>query len=138
MVLDNLQGICPKSEEQAALIDTVKSERISKWLIEKVESDQEGIVMCGICRHFSQIHPYLLDVGILDNLIEIKPPSKEQRYNILKESFAPSEEFARTKEVKLQNMAQLTEYFMTKDLYWLKSELSHSVIAEEDFEESFR
>jgi hypothetical protein len=39
LVLDNIQGICPRTEEQAPLIDTVKSERICKWVLQKIESE---------------------------------------------------------------------------------------------------
>jgi len=99
---------------------------VATWIltkIEQIEKQDLPIVICGICRHFTQIHPYLLDVGALDNLVELRPPTKDQRYQIIKEHYSPSEEFARTKEVKLQQMSQQTEYFVNKDLYWLKCEL---------------
>ena len=44
----------------------------------------QEVKIVGVARHFSQVNPKLFDIGIMDNLIEMKPPSKEQRYEVLK------------------------------------------------------
>ena len=98
LVLDNIQGVCPKAEDQGGLIEAVKSQRITGWLLDKIEQTDNNVVICGICRHFSQLNPHLLDVGALDNLVEVTPPTKEQRYEVLKEKLTP--EYA-DKEFKL-------------------------------------
>ncbi len=49
-------------------------------------------------------------------MIELQAPNKEQRYELLKSEIAAH--FA-TKELQLQKMAQQTEYFLAKDLFYL-------------------
>lgn len=56
----------------------------------------------------------LLDVGCFDTMVEMQAPSKEARYQIIRDIVATEE--MRTKEVQIQKLAQMTEYFNGRDL----------------------
>jgi SpoVK/Ycf46/Vps4 family AAA+-type ATPase len=47
-------------------------------------------------------------------LVELKPPSTQERYQLFKEHICPE---LKAKEVQLQSLAQKTEYFLVNDLY---------------------
>ena len=71
--------------------------------------------MMGIVRHYMQsLSMKLLDVGCFDTMVEMQAPSKEARYQIIKDVVVSEE--LRTKEVQMQRLAQLTEYFNARDL----------------------
>jgi ATP-dependent 26S proteasome regulatory subunit len=87
MVLDNINAICPmigKEEGQNSLNEIIKTEKFSALVTGFIELQEVKIV--GVSRHFSQINPKLFDIGLMDHLVEMKPPSKEQRYEILKKN----------------------------------------------------
>lgn len=42
----------------------------------------------GIARHFMGINTKMLDIGMFDTLIEMQAPSKDQRYQIVRELIA--------------------------------------------------
>ena len=91
-MLDNVNGICPNLEEltyPGSTADIVKSERIASWLTKKIEK-HPGVSLVAVARHFSQINTRLLDVGCFDNLIELQPPTKEQRLEIIRDLIAPA------------------------------------------------
>lgn len=52
------------------MVEQVKSERASKWLLAKLE-DNPSIVMVIVARHFSLVNGKLLDVCCFDTLIEL-------------------------------------------------------------------
>ena len=114
------------------MLDVVKSERITRWLLNKIEEHPDTFIVI-IARHFSLVNSQLLDVGYFDNLIEMQPPTKEQRYIVIRDMIAPSD--FQSKEVKLLAMSQQTEYFLTKDLYYLTTQKSSLLNAE--FETQF-
>lgn len=62
-----------------------------------------------ITRHFSDINPKLLEIGYLDNLIELQLPTKEKRAEALK--------VLPFSEVQIDELAALTEYFKIENLY---------------------
>ena len=71
--------------------------------------------MMGIVRHYMQsLAMKLLDVGCFDTMVEMQAPSKEARYQIIKDVVVGEE--MRTKEVQMQRLAQMTEYFNGRDL----------------------
>ena len=71
--------------------------------------------MMGIVRHYMQsLSMKLLDVGCFDTMVEMQAPSKEARYQIIKDVVVSEE--LRTQEVQMQRLAQLTEYFNGRDL----------------------
>ena len=91
-VLDNVNGICPNLEEltqPGSAADIVKSERIASWLVNKI-AKHPGVSMVVIARHFSLVNTRLLDVGCFDNLIELQPPTKEQRLEVIRDLIAPA------------------------------------------------
>ena len=95
-----MNGICPSLEEASQpgnTIEIVKSERISRWLADKIEQNP-NVSMVAIARHFSLVNASLLDVGCFDNLIELQPPTKEQRYSVIRDLVAPAD--FQSKEVK--------------------------------------
>jgi SpoVK/Ycf46/Vps4 family AAA+-type ATPase len=51
---------------------------------------------------------------MFDTMVEMQAPSKELRYKIVKELIA--DEAHRGREVWMQKIAQMTEYFLVKDL----------------------
>ena len=95
------------------MLDTIKSERLSQMILQIVE-DNPSVSIIAVTRHFSLLNQSLLEIGFFDNLVEMKPPTKDQRYELIKE-LAP--DTLKKKEVKLQSMSHLTEYFFAKDLY---------------------
>ena len=70
-----------------------------------------------IARHFSLLNARLLDVCCFDTLIELQAPTKQHRYSVIRDIIAPQS--FKNQEVKLLALAQLTEYFLSKDLYAL-------------------
>ena len=60
--------------------------------------------MVTIARHYTLVNSRLLEVGYFDNLIELQPPTKEQRYTVIRDLIAPSD--FQSKEVKLLAMSQ--------------------------------
>ena len=55
LVFDNVNGICPSLEETSQpgnTVEIVKSERITRWLLEKVE-EHPTVFIVTIARHFS-------------------------------------------------------------------------------------
>ena len=71
--------------------------------------------MLGVVRHYMQsLSMKLLDVGCFDTMVEMQAPSKEARYDIIRDLIVPED--MRTKELQLQRLAQMTEYFVAKDI----------------------
>ena len=105
------------------MIDHVKSERATQWLLSKIEKHPE-IPMVIVARHFTLVNARLLDVCCFDTLIELQPPTKHQRYAIIRDFIAPTT--FQSQEIKLLAMAQQTEYFMAKDLVNLAEDQSLS------------
>jgi hypothetical protein len=101
LIFDNIQGLCPNIEEQstqggglAGLVTQVKSKRLTDWLCRVVEQnchepDEPRLSIAIVARHFSLVNSRLLDIGYFDNLIELSPPTKEQRYDVIKSTIAP-------------------------------------------------
>jgi SpoVK/Ycf46/Vps4 family AAA+-type ATPase len=120
LVLDNLNALCPSlsSDEQQSvnILDHLKSLKFTTLLTKLAESQQsKGVAMMGIVRHYMQsLAMKLLDVGCFDTMVEMQAPSKEARYQIIKD-IVVSEDM-RTKEVQMQRLAQMTEYFNGRDL----------------------
>jgi len=115
--------VCPNIEESSAqnVLEVVKSSRVTTWLLEKVFTNEKHRITI-IARHFSQINSRLLQIGTFDTLIELQAPSKEQRYELLKTEIAVH---LASKELQLQKMAQQTEYFLAKDLFYLWENRDH-------------
>jgi ATP-dependent 26S proteasome regulatory subunit len=115
--------VCPNIEESSAqnVLEVVKSSRVTTWLLEKVFTNEKHRITI-IARHFSQINSRLLQIGTFDTLIELQAPSKEQRYELLKTEIAAH---LASKELQLQKMAQQTEYFLAKDLFYLWENRDH-------------
>jgi hypothetical protein len=44
-----------------------------------------------VARHYTAVNTKLLDLGLFDTMIEVLPPTKEQRYKVIKESIAPEQ-----------------------------------------------
>jgi hypothetical protein len=65
--------------------------------------EREEITFMGVARHYMSLNTHLLDVGVMDSLIEMQPPSKEARYSLLRDVIAPQE--LRNKEIYLQKLA---------------------------------
>ena len=61
------------------MVEQVKSERVTRWLVEKIEEKPHGVIMVIVARHFSLVNARLLDVCCFDTLIELHPPTKQQR-----------------------------------------------------------
>eukprot|EP00347_Sterkiella_histriomuscorum_P013019 403366324 len=115
MILDNLNALCSaiSNDEQLNLIEQVKSQKVAKFLIKNV-IEKEQVQILGIVRHYMSLNSKLLEVGCFDQMLEMQPPSKEQRYTLIKDLLAPSQ--YQGKEIVLQKQAQMTEYFMAKDI----------------------
>ena len=77
LVLDNLNALCPMIDEDAPpnLTETVKMEKFTNMITQWVEDQQVQII--GVGKHFSLVNPQLFDVGVMDNILELKPPTKE-------------------------------------------------------------
>lgn len=90
----------------------------------------------GIVRHYMQsLSMKLLDVGCFDTMVEMQAPSKEARYQIIKDVVVSEE--LRTKEVQMQRLAQLTEYFNGRDLVEIaKRTIEGSMDTEKDIEDT--
>lgn len=97
---------------------------------------QEKISFLGISRHYMSLNAKLLDIGLFDTMVEITPPNKEARYALIKELLAPEQFLA--KEILLQKMAQMSEYFTAKDLAVCFKEVQEAMSHDgEDFEKVF-
>ena len=60
--------------------------------------------MMGIVRHYMQsLAMKLLDVGCFDTMVEMQAPSKEARYQIIKDVIVSEE--MRSKEEQMQRLA---------------------------------
>lgn len=121
MVLDNLNALCPSisSDEQFNIIEQLKSLKFTALIGKLIERGEVGFL--GIARHYMSVNLRLLDVGIMDSLVEMQPPSKELRYQVIKDVIAPQE--LKNKEIYLQKLSQLTEYFVAKDMTALFKEI---------------
>jgi hypothetical protein len=75
-VLDNFNAICPIQDDPKTLMNTIKTEIFSKMVSDWIEDFPE-VPIIAVSRHFSQINPKIFDIGILDNLLELKAPTKE-------------------------------------------------------------
>ena len=72
LVFDNINGLCSalSSDQPGSMVEQVKSERFTSWLLEKIDLHPE--VSIGIIsRHFSLVNERLLDVCCFDTLIEL-------------------------------------------------------------------
>jgi AAA+ superfamily predicted ATPase len=119
LVLDNLNALCPSlsSDDQQSvnILDHLKSLKFTTLLTKLAENHSKGVSMMGIVRHYMQsLAMRLLDVGCFDTMVEMQAPSKEARYQIIREVVGSEE--LRTKEVQMQRLAQMTEYFNGRDL----------------------
>lgn len=108
--MDNLNALCPSlsSDEQQSvnILDHLKSLKFTTLLTKLAEQQQhsKGVAMMGIVRHYMQsLAMKLLDVGCFDTMVEMQAPSKEARYQIIKD-IVVSEEM-RSKEVQMQRLA---------------------------------
>ena len=71
--------------------------------------------MLGVVRHYMQsLSMKLLDVGCFDTMVEMQAPAKELRQQIIRDVVAG--EGLRGKELQMQRLAQMTEYFTARDL----------------------
>jgi ATP-dependent 26S proteasome regulatory subunit len=68
----------------------------------------------GVTRHYMSLNVKILDIGLFDTLVEMQAPNKEQRYQIVREMVA--DEKHRGREVWMQRVAQMMEYFMVRDI----------------------
>ena len=77
LVFDNINGLCASQGEDGggSMVEQVKSERVTRWLLSKIETCPE-VTMVIIARHFSLVNARLLDVCCFDTLIELQPPTK--------------------------------------------------------------
>jgi len=93
--MDSVNGICPLIDSQGIpqIAELVKSHRVTSWLLEK----QSKIILT--TRHFSLVNPRLLQLCAFDKVIEMKAPSQQQRYQLIKQEIASVELFS--KEVTL-------------------------------------
>jgi AAA+ superfamily predicted ATPase len=119
LILDNLNALCPSlsSDDQQSvnILDHLKSLKFTTLLTKLAENQSKGVSMMGIVRHYMQsLAMRLLDVGCFDTMVEMQVPSKEARYQIIREVVGSEE--LRTKEVQMQRLAQMTEYFNGRDL----------------------
>lgn len=53
--------------------------------------EKQEIFILAISRHYSQVNEKLFEVGLLDTLLQMQQPSKEQRHLVL--DFLIKEEF---------------------------------------------
>ena len=72
LVFDNINGLCGSldSDQPASMVEQVKSERITRWLLGKIEQNPDVNMMI-IARHFTLVNAKLLDVCCFDTLIEL-------------------------------------------------------------------
>ena len=72
LVFDNINGLCSSldSDQPGSMVEQVKSERATRWLLNKIE-DHPDVTMVLIARHFSLVNARLLDVCCFDTLIEL-------------------------------------------------------------------
>jgi AAA+ superfamily predicted ATPase len=111
LILDNLNALCPSlsSDDQQSvnILDHLKSLKFTTLLTKLAENNHsKGVVvsMMGIVRHYMQsLAMRLLDVGCFDTMVEMQAPSKEARYQIIREVVGSEE--LRTKEVQMQRLA---------------------------------
>jgi len=54
----------------------------------KAIQDNPEIRFVATCRHFSDLNPLLLELGVFDEIFSLKPPSKQERYELIK-NYAP-------------------------------------------------
>lgn len=89
IILDNLNAICPSisSDEQFNIIEQLKSLKFSALLSKIIEKEEVRFI--GISRHYMSLNSKLLDVGLFDTMLEMQAPSKELRYSLIKDIFAP-------------------------------------------------
>lgn len=86
IIFDNVQAIAPKEEDGLGVVNIVKSERATRWLCDLVEDRKLRIGL--VARHYSLVNQRLLDIGYFDTLVELQPPTKEQRYAFVKNQIA--------------------------------------------------
>jgi hypothetical protein len=104
-----LNALCPSlsSDDQQSvnILDHLKSLKFTTLLTKLAENHSKGVVsMMGIVRHYMQsLAMRLLDVGCFDTMVEMQAPSKEARYQIIREVVGSEE--LRTKEVQMQRLA---------------------------------
>ena len=93
-MLDSVHAVCPLIDTQSPtkLLDFVKSNRITSWLLAKKE-----IVMGITTRHYSMVNPRLLQLGKFDMMIELSAPTLSMRYELIKQEICSEE--LKTKEV---------------------------------------
>jgi SpoVK/Ycf46/Vps4 family AAA+-type ATPase len=113
-ILDNLSAICPKEDDPKTLMNTIKTEIFSQMVTDWIEAFPD-VPIIAVSRHFTQINPKIFDIGILDNLLELQAPTKEQRYDILN-SFNSPFGLSLT-DLALQSLSQASEFFMARDLF---------------------
>lgn len=78
-------------------------------------AEHSKIAMMGMVRHYMQsLSMKLLDVGCFDTMVEMHAPAKEARYQVIRDVIVG--EGLRSKEVQMQRLAQMTEYFNGRDL----------------------
>jgi hypothetical protein len=104
-----LNALCPSlsSDDQQSvnnILDHLKSLKFTTLLTKLAENHSKGVSMMGIVRHYMQsLAMRLLDVGCFDTMVEMQAPSKEARYQIIREVVGSEE--LRTKEVQMQRLA---------------------------------
>ena len=89
VVLDNIQALFPNIQKgsnnsnqmpQDQQGDILKTSLLSPLLTKYLDKNQ--IKFIGIARHFSQVDNQLLEIGYLDEIIEVRGPTKDDRCKI--------------------------------------------------------
>ena len=138
MILDNLNALCPSvssdDQQQMPIVDHLKSLKFTTLLSKLVENPSAGVHLLGIVRHYMQsLNMKLMDVGAFDTMVEMQAPAKETRYAIIRDVIVQEE--MRTKELQLQRLAQMTEYFMAKDIVEIAKQVIDSPHTEKEIED---
>lgn len=119
LALDNIHALCPSGSGQGPdggssnVADIVKIESILEVVRKWIEAQEIQIIL--VARHYSEIDQRLFEVGFVDSVEEIKAPGKEQRAQALKK-IAELQSLKGLKDIDLQKLAQLTEYFLARDM----------------------
>jgi len=121
LVLDNIHALCAQygKEEQAQknINDIIKTEKFTSMVFKWIE--EQAVQVIGVARHFSSVNQRLFEIGYMDQVLEMKTPVKEQRYALIKQVLTA--ENVRVQDIKVQKLAQLTEYYLCRDLFSLSS-----------------
>lgn len=102
------------------------NEVLSSKIISWIEAQEVQIV--AIARHYTQINHRFFGINLMDVLIEMKLPTKEQRREVLLHFLKQYAGLEKVADIQLQQLINSTEYYKSKDLHSFASWLDKASI----------